>query len=160
MAGGRKSKPKAPLRPANTLIVDNGGYTIKAGLLTPSSSAPETPTVFPNSIARDRGRKTYVASELAKCKDYSEIQFRRPVEKGLVVNWDAQRVIWDTELLGPESKLKCDPAETRLILGDVANGLPALQANCDQMVFEEYGFASYYRGPCTYRAPLHSRCID
>jgi actin-related protein 6 len=144
MAGDRKQKSVPNQRPARTLVMDNGGNTIKAGLV--DADGFSKPSVIPNCIARDRTRKTYVASELDKCRDLGEIQIRRPVEKGFIVNWDAQRAIWDAELLGPTSRLKCDPEETRLILGEPPNGLPALQLNCDQMIFEEYGFSSYLRG--------------
>lgn len=144
MAGGRKSKAAAPVRPANTLVVDNGAYTIKAGLIRGTDIAD--PVNIPNCIARDRSRKLYVGSDLDKCRDYGEIQFRRPVEKGYIVNWEAQKEIWDHEFIDDKAPLKCDPAETRLVLAEPPNNLPALQTNCDQVVFEEYGFASYYRG--------------
>jgi hypothetical protein len=32
------------------------------------------------------------------------------------------------------------------VLTEQPNALPALQTHCDQMVFEEFGFASYFRG--------------
>lgn len=144
MAGGRKAKVVAPARPRNTLVVDNGAYTIKAGLVRGADI--DEPRIVPNCIARDRARKVYVASDLEKCRDYSEIQFRRPVEKGNVVNWEAQKEVWDHEFIDDKAALKCDPADTRLILAEQPNGLPALQTNCDQIVFEEYGFGSYYRG--------------
>ncbi|KAM0456761.1 hypothetical protein ACHAPV_007051 [Trichoderma viride] len=144
MAGGRKPKVEAPARPQNTLVLDNGAWTLKAGLVC-GGSIPE-PRVVQNCIARDRSRKIYVASELDKCRDFSEIQFRRPVEKGHLVNWEAQTEIWDQELFGDKAQLKCDPSETRLMLTEQPNALPVLQTNCDQIVFEEYGFSSYYRG--------------
>lgn len=106
----------------------------------------DEPRIIPNCIARDRTRKIYVASELAKCTDYGEIQFRRPVEKGFIVNWEVQSEIWDYEFFGSKAPQPCDPSETRLILAEPPNGLPVLQSNCDQIVFEEYGFESYYRG--------------
>jgi actin-related protein 6 len=143
MAGGRKAKPAPPARPTNTLIIDNGAYTIKAGIVA-NGQVPE-PRIIPNCIARDRSRKVYLGSEIAKCRDSGEMQFRRPVERGSIVNWEAQKEIWDQELFD-NAATKCDPAETRLILSEAPNGLPALQTNCDQVVFEEYGFASYYRG--------------
>ena len=145
MAGGRKSK--APPKPAvkQTLVLDNGASTIKAGFAT-SDSADESPRVVPNCIARDRQRKTYVASELERCKDFGEMVFRRPVEKGHIVNWEAQKEIWEREFLDDKAPQRCDPAETRLVLAEQPNALPVLQTNCDQMVFEEFGFASYYRG--------------
>lgn len=143
MAGGRKSKTSAP-RQTNTLVLDNGAYTLKAGLVR--GTEIDVPRVVPNCVARDRTRKIYVASELEKCRDFGEIQFRRPVERGFIVNWEVQSEIWDYELFGDKAPSPCDPKETRLILAEPPNGLPALQANCDQIVFEEYGFASYYRG--------------
>ncbi|KAF7559134.1 hypothetical protein G7046_g5027 [Stylonectria norvegica] len=144
MAGGRKAKPAEPKAPGNTLVLDNGAYTIKAGLVR--SGEIDEPRIIPNCIARDRARKIYVGSEIDKCRDFGEIQFRRPVEKGFVVNWEAQKEIWDREFFDNGAPLKCNPEETRLILAEPPNGLPVLQTNCDQMVFEEYGFASYYRG--------------
>ncbi|GAB0136774.1 Actin- protein 6 [Epichloe bromicola] len=145
MAGGRKANPAPPPRPTTTLVVDNGAHTLKAGVVADGRIG--APRVVPNCIARDRSRKIYVASELSRCRDHGEMQLRRPVERGFIVNWEAQKDIWDQELLdnllAPAS---CDPAETRLILAEPPNGLPVLQTNCDQVVFEEYGFSSYYRG--------------
>ena len=140
MAPGRKSRSSGPAPPSKTLVLDNGAHTLKAGFSTDAA-----PRVAPNCVARDRHRRVYVASELAQCKDFGEIQFRRPVDKGFIVNWEAQREIWDAEILRETGGLACDPSETRLILAEPPNGLPALQANCDQMVFEEFRFASYYR---------------
>jgi actin-related protein 6 len=145
MVGGRKARPAPPPRPQTTLVLDNGAYTLKAGLVHTSTDI-DAPRVIPNCIARDRARKVFVGSELDKCRDYGEIQFRRPVDKGFIVNWEAQKEIWDRELFDDKAPLRCDPAETRLILSEPPNNLPALQANCDQIVFEEYGFGSYYRG--------------
>lgn len=155
MAGGRKGRPAGPPPPARTLVVDNGAYTIKAGFAggdaSESSEGTGTPFVIPNCIARDRQRRTYIGSELTtNCHDFGEASFRRPVEKGYIVNWEAQRAIWAHEFgeaaEAGSKRLRCDPSETRLLLTEQPNALPALQANCDQMVFEEFRFASYYRG--------------
>ncbi|KAF3761596.1 Actin/actin-like protein [Cryphonectria parasitica EP155] len=140
----RRSKPVPPPRPSRTLVLDNGAHTIKAGFVT--DDTVDEPRVIPNCIARDRARKTYVASGLDKCKDFGEISFRRPVEKGYIVNWEAQKEIWDHEFFAKDAPQACDPADSRLVLTEQPNALPALQANCDQIVFEEFGFASYYRG--------------
>jgi len=156
MAGGsRKSRSAAggPAAPSTTLVLDNGADTIKAGLIPTGSSGGDdnTPTqlqprIIPNCIARDRHKKIYVASELDKCRDFGEMAFRRPVEKGYIVNWEAQKEIWEREFFDEKAPLRCDPAETRLVLAEQPNALPALQTHCDQMVFEEFGFASYVRG--------------
>ncbi|KAH7157329.1 actin family [Dactylonectria estremocensis] len=145
MAGGRKAKPAGPKAPAATLVIDNGADTIKAGFVR-GGKIDEPPRTIPNCIARDRARKVYVGSDLERCRDFGELQFRRPVEKGFVVNWEAQKEIWDREFFDAGAPTRCDPAETRLILAEPPNGLPMLETNCDQVVFEEYGFSSYYRG--------------
>ncbi|KAI1134660.1 actin-domain-containing protein [Hypoxylon sp. FL0543] len=144
MAPARKSKAHQPAAPSRTLVLDNGAYTIKAGYV--SGDAIDEPRVIPNCIARDRNKKVYVASELERCTDYSEVAFRRPVEKGFIVNWEAEKEIWEHEFFDDKAPLPCEPAETRLVLAEPSNSLPVLQTNCDQMVFEEFGFASYYRG--------------
>jgi actin-related protein 6 len=140
----RKSKPSRPPPPSKTLVLDNGAYTIKAGFVT--DDATEQPRIIPNCIARDAGRQIYVGSELDRCKDFGEMAFRRPVEKGFVVNWEAEKEIWEREFFDETAPRPCDPSETRLLLAEPPNSLPILQTQCDQMIFEEFGFASYYRG--------------
>ncbi|TQV99033.1 hypothetical protein V2A60_007276 [Cordyceps javanica] len=145
MAGGRKAKSLASVaHPKITFVLDNGASTLKAGFVR--DGRIDEPRIIQNCIARDRTRNIYTASELDKCSDFGEIQFRRPVEKGFIVNWEVQSEIWDYEFFGSKAPLKCDPSETRLLLAEPPNGLPVLQSNCDQIVFEEYGFESYYRG--------------
>lgn len=148
MAGGRKSRPAPPSPPSKTLIVDNGASTIKAGFVTADSGDAShlQPRIVPNCIARDRSKKTYVADEIEKCKDYSDLQYRRPADRGYIVNWEVQREIWNRQFFDDNAPLHCDPSETRLLMCEPPNNLPVLQMNCDQIVFEEYGFASYYRG--------------
>ncbi|KAI0600995.1 Actin/actin-like protein [Biscogniauxia sp. FL1348] len=145
MAPPRKSKGPQPPPLSRTLVLDNGAYTIKAGFVS-GSDADSRPRVIPNCIARDRDRKTYVGSGLEACRDFSEAAFRRPVEKGFIVNWEAEKEIWEREFFDDKAPQRCDPSETRLLLAEPSNSLPILQTNCDQMVFEEFGFASYYRG--------------
>ncbi|KAF5019827.1 hypothetical protein F66182_8196 [Fusarium sp. NRRL 66182] len=134
MGGGRKARPASTKTPSTTIVIDNGAATIKAGLI--HDGKVDQPRIIPNVIARDRARRVYVASEMEKCRDFGEIQFRRPVEKGFIVNWEAQKEIWDRELF-ENAAFKFDPAESRLILAEPPNGLPILQTNCDQIVFED-----------------------
>jgi len=134
----RKSTNATPS--TQTLILDNGGNTIKAGFSTSSSA-----TIIPNCIARDRSKHSFIGSQLSNCKDFGEISFRRPVEKGYIVNWEAQREIWDYEFFSEKSALKCDPTEIGLILTEQPNNLPHLQKICDEIVFEDFGFSNYLR---------------
>lgn len=87
---------------SHTLVIDNGAYTLKAGLVASAASNPsyDNCSLIPNCIARSsRDKRTYVASELAECKDFGELAFRRPVEKGFIVNWEAQKAIWEHEFM-------------------------------------------------------------
>jgi actin-related protein 6 len=97
-----------------TLVLDNGAYTLKAGIV-PAGLEPtyDDCTVIPNCIARSaRDKRTYVGSELAACKDFGELVFRRPVEKGFIVNWEAEKAIWEHEFTG-------DTGEEGLMVGAV-----------------------------------------
>lgn len=144
--GHRRTKSSGPTPPAKTLVLDNGAYTIKAGFAGPDIDViPGDCHIIPNCMARDRNRKIYVGSELEKCKDFGEMQFRRPVEKGYMVNWEAEKEIWEHEFFDKKARLHCDPSETGLVLTEAPNALPVLQSHCDQVVFEEFGFARYYR---------------
>ncbi|EHK96182.1 putative Actin-like protein arp-6 [Glarea lozoyensis 74030] len=158
----RKSTQDLSSPPRRTLVIDNGGHTIKAGFSSPAfadpppapsddSQTPQTalplPSIIPNCLARDRDKKVYIGSQLSRCDDFNEMIFRRPVERGYLVNWEAEKEIWEHEFFDQKAALKCDPSETGLILTEAPNALPQLQTNCDQVVFEEFGFASYYRCP-------------
>lgn len=133
-----------------TLVLDNGAHTIKAGMVCPDT--PIDPCgIIPNCIARSqRDKLTYIGSELYGCADYGELAFRRPVEKGFVVNWEGEKAIWEKSFLGggasrSEKEIQCDPHETNLLFTEAPNCPAALQRNADEMVFEEFEFASCYR---------------
>lgn len=154
MARKSSAAPKRPspdtLQP-NTLILDSGAHTIKAGFSAPTDipADPEKDCyIIANCLARSvRDKRTYVGSELLdECWDFGELAFRRPVEKGYVVNWEGEKAVWERSLLGKGSKLGCEPAETNLLLTEAPGAPAALQRNADEMVFEEFGFGSLWRG--------------
>lgn len=145
--------PVAGLAP-KTLIMDNGAHSIKAGYSTLNATAPpslEDCRAIPNTIARSqRDKRTYVGSELDECLDFGELAFKRPVEKGFVVNWEGEKAIWENEFFDAakdgEGSLYCEsPGETNLILTEAMSAPIALQRHCDEMVFEEFGFGNYWR---------------
>ncbi|ANB14395.1 Arp6p [Sugiyamaella lignohabitans] len=136
----------------SVLVIDNGAYELKIGYATDDKN----PAHFrvSNSITRSKDRRTYVGNEIENCRDYAGLTYRRPHERGQLVNWETQKAIWDNQFYGKTSKLvgmnggkPVDPSETSLILTEMPYSLPALSSNMDQIVFEEYGFDSYYR--CT-----------
>jgi actin-related protein 6 len=88
-----------------TLVIDNGAYTIKAGFASDSPDVKDC-KIIPNCIARDGDRKVWVGSQLAQCKDLRELAFRRPVDKGYLVNWDSERAIWSHSFFSSGAELK------------------------------------------------------
>ncbi|KAK4956483.1 Actin-related protein 6 [Elasticomyces elasticus] len=134
---------------SRTLVLDNGAHTIKAGYsshLTSHQPTPSDCTIITNCIARStRDKRTYIGPELTTCLDYGELAYRRPVEKGYIVNWDGEKAIWERSFSDDEGGLGCDPAETNLILTEQPNAPVTLQRWTDEMVFEEFGFGAYYR---------------
>lgn len=105
--------PKGSRKPASTtrqtLVLDNGAYTLKAGLISPTTSPPSASSchTIPNCIARStRDKRSYVGSELESCADFGELAFRRPVERGFIVNWEAQKAVWEHEFVDAGAPLR------------------------------------------------------
>jgi len=125
-----------------TVVLDNGGSTIKAGVV----GDDETVRIIPNAVVRSKGDKmTYIGHEIARCRDFSSLHYRLPFEKGYLVDWDAQKAIWDG--LFSTEVLSINAQESSLIITEPYFDLPNIQDIYDQFVFEEYEFQSYYR--CT-----------
>ncbi|KAK0202130.1 actin family [Desarmillaria ectypa] len=123
-----------------TVILDNGASTIKAGISSNSA------LLIPNAIARSKSRSTtYFGHELLRCTDHASLTYRLPFDKGFIVDWDAQKAIWDGVF--SEQVLGIDTTQTSLLLTEPYHNLPNIQQVYDQFVFEEYEFESYYR--CT-----------
>ena len=146
----RQSKQPERGLGSKTLVVDNGGHTLKAGFV---SSEPDTSTdchIIPNCIGRSSeggrgGHRIYIADQLEQCKDFGEMAFRRPVDKGFIVNWDSELDIWKQSFFTNGAQLHCDPRDTNIVLTEAPNCPTALQTNTDQILFEEFDFASAYR---------------
>lgn len=158
-APAKPAAPKVQPLPEKTFIVDNGAYTIKAGYAPSKLPTSQQDTddalsacvTIPNALAKTRDNRVFVGGQLSThISDWNEVVFRRPVEKGYIVNWEAQKEIWEQAFFDEktarykEARIT-DPSETTLMLADTPNGLPALQRNADEMVMEEWGFGGYAR---------------
>ncbi|KAI0819238.1 actin-like protein Arp6 [Trametes gibbosa] len=126
----------------NTVVLDNGASTIKAGILGIHN---DQPLIISNAVVRSKGdSSTYIGHELAKCRDHTSLRFRLPFEKGFLVDWDAQKAIWDGLF---SDFLRINTAEASLLITEPYFNLPNIQDVYDQFVFEEYEFQAYHR--CT-----------
>lgn len=126
----------------NTLIVDNGGDTCKAGFLGQAAQ------VIPNYVVKaKRERQLYVADQIDKLADCSSLFYRRPFEKGYVVNWDVQQMVWD-RLFKHGVCGSFSPDSTSLLITEPLFNPASLQTTMDETIFEQYGFMSYHRSTC------------
>ncbi|KAI1785539.1 actin-like protein Arp6 [Ganoderma leucocontextum] len=126
-----------------TVILDNGASTLKAGILGVHHHHPR---VVPNAVVRAKAdNATYIGHELANYRDLTSLRFRLPFEKGFLVDWDAQKAIWDG--LFSTEVLAVNTSEASLLITEPYFDLPNIQDVYDQFMFEEYEFRSYFR--CT-----------
>lgn len=157
----KATKAKTQGLPEKVFVVDNGAYTLKAGY-APSELPSNDEDILaacatiPNALAKTRDNRVYVGPQLNNITDWNETTFRRPVEKGYIVNWEAEKEIWEQSFFTEEKGSVAsrsnkhtlritDPEQTTLILTEAPNALPALQRNADEIVMEEWGFGGYYR---------------
>ncbi|KAL5333167.1 actin family [Aspergillus crustosus] len=154
---GNSSVAQVQALPDKTFIIDNGAYTMKAGYAPGSTPADDEDTalsactVIPNAIAKTRSNRTYVGAQIGgNITDWNEMLFRRPVEKGYTVNWEAQKEIWECSFFDEKTVRSNDlrvpdPEDVTLVFTEAPNALPALQKNADEIIMEEWGFGGYLR---------------
>lgn len=127
------------------LVVDNGSYEIKFG-----TSVDETPYRALNAIARDRFGATYLSNQIKGIKDILSVSFKRPHEFGQLTSWELQSCIWDYCFFNPDEFNGFDLKDSKghhLVASEACMTIPELSKNMDQVVFEEYEFASFFKSP-------------
>ncbi|KAF7296326.1 hypothetical protein HMN09_01102600 [Mycena chlorophos] len=124
------------------VILDSGGSSVKAGVV-----GPGPPRVITNAVVRSKGDKaTYIGHELeTKCIDHSALAYRLPIEKGYIVDWDAQKAVWDAVL--STQVLNVNPIASTLIMTEPYFNLPKIQETTDEFIFEEYEFRAAVKAP-------------
>lgn len=148
-----QDSPEVPSRriPEKTFIIDNGAYTMKAGYASGAEEALSACTSIPNCLVKTRDNRIVVGPQISNVSDWNEAMFRRPVEKGYLVNWEAEREIWEQSFFEEKATTRnkniriATPEETTLVLTEAPNTMPILQRNTDEMVMEEWGFGGYVR---------------
>ncbi|KAF8601007.1 Actin/actin-like protein [Ceratobasidium sp. AG-I] len=136
-------------RPA--VVFDNGAHTIKCGL----STSELEPKLIPNCVVRLKGEKNrqFIGGEFDETLDYSIVHYRLPFERGYLTDWDVEKAVWDRTLLGTKG-LKLNPREHSFLVTEPNFNMHHIQETYDQMVFEEWEFASYYRCPSAALTPF------
>ncbi|KAG2382236.1 hypothetical protein C9374_005438 [Naegleria lovaniensis] len=139
---------------AQTLIMDNGGDTIKIGLAPNSlndvldqASELKRPLIIPNTIAKQKASSStsgsvFIGDQLeSDCECFASLLFRRPIERGYVVDCETQAMIWDYLFKTRFSSLPI--SETRLFLSHQPCTPKTIQKDLCQLIFEYFGFKEY-----------------
>jgi len=136
----------------NAYIVDNGAYTIKV-----ENSLSKEPKIIPNCVmkAKSERRRFFIGDQVSECRDASGLFFLLAFQKGLLMNWDIQKTVWDY-VFGKE----CCPAnfsETPLIVTEPYFNFSNIQEAMAEMFFEEYECQALLRIPSGDLSEYHYR---
>lgn len=119
------------------LVLDNGAGDLKIGLATSN----DEPLCAPNSVAQAKiGQKnySYIANDIATCRNTGGLLYKRPFEKGYLTNWPLERQIWGHLF----NSMKLEPSQLQLLLTEPPFNFQAIQTATLQEVFEAYRFQS------------------
>ncbi len=152
---------------SKTLIIDNGSYSVKLGYSYDVEEAQEDqqqqqqqqqqPHVISNSVVRTKDKRLIIGKLIDRNQNISGCYFKRPFEKNQLTSWEFEKLIWDYCFNSQDLDLNVDPIDTDLILTEAPFTLPKISKNMDQIMFEEYGFKSYYKNITASFVPFNWR---
>jgi actin-related protein 6 len=123
-----------------TLILDNGGGSIKAGFVD-----DDIPITITNATAKvPKSMQYLVGEQIDKCQNGSLLQFTRPFERGYLTNWQCEIEVWNHLL---QTTHRCIPQEVSLVLTESPLNPATVQNDLNELIFEYYGFKEYLRRP-------------
>lgn len=122
-------------------MIDNGAWELKVGyasLSEPLVSVPNCVTKIGKGATKKR---LLVADESIEVREAATV-YRRPFERGYLVDWGMEKKIWD-RVLSLES-IRCNPREVDLVCGVAPLPPGVVQDDLAECAFEEYGFRSLF----------------
>eukprot|EP00039_Didymoeca_costata_P005587 m.82688 g.82688 ORF g.82688 m.82688 type:complete len:405 (+) comp12885_c0_seq1:195-1409(+) len=130
------------------LVIDNGSGDIKAGF------SDGSPKIVPNAIMKRKGdRRLITGPEIDNYKNFGSLLYKRPHQKGYLVDTDVQREVW-TSLFG-KNFLNVTPSNCHLVATEPMFNFAPVQESFHEVVFEEFGFQSLFLGTgpdfCAYK---------
>ncbi|PWY99711.1 actin-like ATPase domain-containing protein [Testicularia cyperi] len=140
------------------VVIDNGAHTIRIASVAypnPSTNLPSAirTSTHPNFIARTRSssssaRRQYIGSSIRdELNDYAGLYLRQAAQRGIVVDWATQKLIWDHALcqhFQVRSAPRCLESKA-VAITESYFGFPEAQAATDLLLFEEYGANAIWR---------------
>ena len=100
------------------VVIDGGTYEVRAGLA--GDDAPRYRA--PNCTARPKQQlQVLVADEIYTIKNHAQLEFSRPLERGVLVHAGAQRDVFERCF----SKVQCTPRDSRIVVTECAVNPPS-----------------------------------
>lgn len=125
------------------LVIDAGSDTLKVGFA--GESDPQF--TVPNAVAKPKKELRLLVGEqtVSGVKDYSSLEYVRPVDRGYITNWDTQAEIWSQVFDDSHLDIAERVSELGLLHTTQPFTLPGVLRAMDETVFEKFGFHSFYR---------------
>jgi actin-related protein len=124
---------------APAVVIDHGAYTTQVGL----AGQPRPTRTMPTAVARTGDSRKYVGDAIDGVQDPSQLHFRRPFDRGYLMNWDVTQELWDRAFGKDVLAIKDFGGRSLVVTEPLFNHEP-LQDTMDELVFELYGFRDYY----------------
>lgn len=115
------------------LVLDNGAYTVKTGL-----SNSTTPKVIMNCgmKVKSERRRVFIGDQIDKCHDPAGLYFVLAFQKGYILNWTNQKIVWD--YIFSKDCLPIKFKETPVIVTEPLFNFQYNQEGMQQLLFGEY----------------------
>lgn len=124
------------------IVVDNGACKCRMGIA--GESKPRT--VFENAAAKAKGdSKLLVGSEIDNAQIVTQLNVRRPLDRGYLVNWDLEQGIWSKMMDQTLAEVK--PHSASLLMTEPLFNLAAIQRSTQEVVFEHFQFRAMHSVP-------------
>lgn len=124
------------------VVCDSGTGVIKAGFAGDQEPAVVLPNILGRPLRSDafldgtQGVPGVLVGDDA-CSAQSMLQLSRPVQNGIVQDWDDMEVVWDYTF----SRLGITPSEHQILQSEPALNPPRNRERLVETMFEKYGFA-------------------
>lgn len=137
-----------------SLILDNGGGQIKAGL-----EGDQAPASFANMTAKvSKSMQYLVSNQVYDCRDGSSLNFIRPCDRGYLNNWACEIDVWTSILATPQFR-NLIPGDSSLVLTEPPVNPTTLQNDYNEVIFEYFCFKEYVRRPSQWFS-MYEFCND